>query len=615
MPAHQAGTRVAVELAVAEPDGCPHTIDQALEWVLTDPVRAIAAADRVHAAVGPQGDEALAAQALLVRALACLRAGDEAGSHAALTQADRLPACASDPRSAGLRQHMQAQLLRLEGYNEAARSVLAALHGHAEGRPTIDAFHTVITLGIVQGMLDRIDESLASFYAALDLARSIGSLPLEVNALNNLGAQQLDLHNLDDALPMLRQSLSGALRLESRRLEIFAAGNLVQCLCAMGQAGEALALARQHLIPVIRGDDPPSLHRDEEIANALMDNGLHDEAAAYLRREARTDVLTNPTAATRAWLQARLLLAEDQPREALELCLSLWHLMDDDSVMPADRLRLCEFTAELAAQCDEHRTAYVWLRRAHGLKEQLLGRAARARFVSLQIDHDLRGARRERDTAQAAAHQQAMANAALQQQIAANEALQGRLRALALEDPLTGLGNRRQLMQWGAELIEQARGTGQTVAVALCDMDHFKRINDQHGHDAGDQVLMAFAGLARLALRPNDLCCRLGGEEFAVLMPGATEEVAARRLQALLAEFTKLPFVGAAGAAFAASFSAGVCECGVAGENLPLQALLARADQRLYSAKEAGRSRVCARTPPEAPGAAADYIESASIAR
>lgn len=589
-------------------------IDAVLERQLADPAHATQMADEALRTARARPDGALEAQAWLARALARLRDGDDAAALAARAAAEQLPACFRDPRAIGLRRQLRAQLLRLADRNDEALSLLQALHEQADKRPPIDAFHTVVTLGIVHGMQDRMDDSLGCFYTALDLARRIGSLPPVVNALNNLGAQQLDLHNLDDALPTLRECLAGAMALGSRRLRIFAAGNLVQCLCALGQAGPALALAREHLIDVIRPDDPPSLQRDEEIAHALLDNGLNAEATHYLRREARPDVLTNPTTAVRAWLDARLLLGEGRDREALALCLAQQHLLDDDSVVPADRLRLSEFAAELAARCDEHRTAYALLRRAHQLQDELLGRAARARFVSLQIAHDLRGAHRERDLAQAAARSQAEANAALQAQIAANETLQARLRAFALEDALTGLGNRRHLMQFGPELMARSRREGQPVAVALCDLDHFKRVNDQHGHEAGDRVLQAFAGLARRVLRAHDLCCRLGGEEFAVLMPGATAEVAVRRLQALRVDFSGQRFENASGTAFRASFSAGVCEGRPDDGGLTLEALLRQADETLYRAKHAGRARVFGPAS-SADAASPDHIDADSIAR
>jgi two-component system, cell cycle response regulator len=181
-------------------------------------------------------------------------------------------------------------------------------------------------------------------------------------------------------------------------------------------------------------------------------------------------------------------------------------------------------------------------------------------------------------------------NASLQTQVAENERLQQKLRAQALEDPLTGAYNRRHLLDAGAALLSMMRRRGEPLAVAIVDLDHFKQVNDQHGHDAGDRVLRAFAEVASHNTRAEDLVCRYGGEEFVLLLPGAHASQAAERLGLLLQTFSALRFDGAAGGSFSCSFSAGVVDSAAGGE--PLQALLARADGALYDAKDAGRARV-----------------------
>jgi diguanylate cyclase (GGDEF)-like protein len=129
------------------------------------------------------------------------------------------------------------------------------------------------------------------------------------------------------------------------------------------------------------------------------------------------------------------------------------------------------------------------------------------------------------------------------------------------------------------------------LAAALVDLDHFKQVNDRHGHDAGDRVLRAFAELARSVTRAEDIVCRYGGEEFVLLFPGADAAQAAARLHDLLQRFRALPFEDGSGADFSCSFSAGVA--GWLGGEDDLAALLARADVALYAAKQGGRAQVC----------------------
>jgi two-component system cell cycle response regulator len=158
----------------------------------------------------------------------------------------------------------------------------------------------------------------------------------------------------------------------------------------------------------------------------------------------------------------------------------------------------------------------------------------------------------------------------------------------ALIDPLTGLRNRRFLD--GALQDHLARGTPFTLMIL--DIDHFKRVNDQHGHDAGDDVLRVVAQRLRGALREDDLICRLGGEEFAIVMPGADVDsarvIAERARQAISSEPLAL---SPAPLSLSLTVSAGLAAA-VAG--LGARDLYRLADAALYRSKAAGRNRVTA---------------------
>ncbi len=152
------------------------------------------------------------------------------------------------------------------------------------------------------------------------------------------------------------------------------------------------------------------------------------------------------------------------------------------------------------------------------------------------------------------------------------------LAALARDDGLTGIPNRRT---WDGELpvaMDRARRDGAPLTVALIDLDRFKRFNDEHGHQAGDRLLKDATAAWSAALRSTDLLCRYGGEEFGVLMPGATAEQAAEVLERLRGVTPR-----------SQTFSAGVA-CWDRQEIS--DELVARADRALYAAKAAGRDRV-----------------------
>lgn len=164
---------------------------------------------------------------------------------------------------------------------------------------------------------------------------------------------------------------------------------------------------------------------------------------------------------------------------------------------------------------------------------------------------------------------------------------QDQLESAALRDPLTQAGNRRMMRRDVDSAIRQNAASGRAFTLMLVDLDHFKRLNDEHGHDAGDQVLRDFAASLRQHIRSGDGLYRFGGEEFVLLFPDTNEEIA-ERLARTLHESTSGQLTGLGGEL---SFSAGVAVL-LDGENS--DGWLRRADQALYEAKSTGRNRIVA---------------------
>jgi diguanylate cyclase (GGDEF)-like protein len=166
-----------------------------------------------------------------------------------------------------------------------------------------------------------------------------------------------------------------------------------------------------------------------------------------------------------------------------------------------------------------------------------------------------------------------------------------RIQALATRDELTGLLNRRAVLErLHLELCERNRELPR-LCVALIDLDHFKRVNDQHGHAAGDQVLRRFAELAREEIRNGDVLARWGGEEFLLMMPGADAAQGLRGLARIRERLHASPLNELA-QGLVVTFSAGVAECL---SEPDLEPAIERADQAMYRAKALGRDRaLCA---------------------
>lgn len=163
------------------------------------------------------------------------------------------------------------------------------------------------------------------------------------------------------------------------------------------------------------------------------------------------------------------------------------------------------------------------------------------------------------------------------------------MRRLADTDSLTGLANRRHGMQRLRELHAQAAERGLPLSVAFLDVDHFKSINDSCGHEAGDQVLLAVAGVILEAVRGHDDVVRMGGEEFLVLLPGVTAGQARERMEQVRERVAMLSLVAIA-PGLKVSVSIGVAQ--LQPSDITADDLLRRADRAMYQAKQAGRDRV-----------------------
>jgi diguanylate cyclase (GGDEF)-like protein len=170
-------------------------------------------------------------------------------------------------------------------------------------------------------------------------------------------------------------------------------------------------------------------------------------------------------------------------------------------------------------------------------------------------------------------------------------------RGAAIIDPLTGMLNRHALSSRVDELQEQSRITGEPVAVIVGDLDRFKEVNDSLGHEAGDSVLKEVAYLLRKRLRAFDLAYRIGGEEFLILLPGASAEEACEMARELCeaVEDDDLGLAPGLTMSFGVSASSN-------GSAFDYQEAFRAADAALYEAKGNGRNRVCTQTAPAISG-------------
>ncbi len=163
---------------------------------------------------------------------------------------------------------------------------------------------------------------------------------------------------------------------------------------------------------------------------------------------------------------------------------------------------------------------------------------------------------------------------------------------LANKDPLTGLDNRRRLYERLVEMMSETHRHGRPLAVAMIDLDKFKRVNDAYGHDFGDHVLVEFARLMQIKSRLEDLPCRFGGEEFILVMPNTGFEEAVAVAERLRVSWSRTVFETPDGGRTSVTASFGIA-CALPDEGVvDGDDVIKRADEAMYAAKNSGRNRV-----------------------
>ncbi len=462
--------------------------------------------------------------------------------------------------------------------------------------------------------LGHADMMLMDLYQALAAGQRCESPGPRINALVNLGGSHGDLYNLTEAQHLSEQAFDLAEEAGAWTAFCIAAFNLIQSYDGLGLGDRCAAVLERlqrnvaNMPPNMMGQNTACMAvahlcaGDLEGTRHWLDQGA---SAPFSDGDGKTDFARAKACylmATGDPLQARTV-AETRIAECAQA-----QFQDQ----PYARMRLLQSATEACERLSDSKSALRYLHESHALYETLVGRSSRAGFIAAQAAHDYAAARSDRDRARAAQEQAERdrrrlaalndvleermretqrLNEALQQKMAEAEALQAQLREQALRDPLTGLYNRRFLAETSVARFELARRLHTPIAIVLIDIDHFKQINDQHGHARGDEVLQAFGELLQERMRRSDVICRFGGEEFLLLVDNCDPATLMVILDELMRQFRALRFGSGAEVLEGRTFSAGVALLGVDGEDF--ESLVRVADSRMYRAKAAGRAQVC----------------------
>ena len=425
---------------------------------------------------------------------------------------------------------------------------------------------------------------------------------LIANVQMNIGHSHLLVGNVDLASTYLQEAwrLYQPLPLTPRKLA--SARAWAQCLMAMNEYRRADAVMRSALDA--RSELTTSMFLSGALlvaAEARLKLGDPASAAAMLEEAAaNADAGAEPGVLVHVAFVRALLLAEqgDIP-SAAEVgeagCRQIprnTHKLGVQSCL--------DLTARLQAQVGNFQRAYELQCQVVAMRNDLAKKSAEVRHIDLHVDHQTHvarmqteHARRERviaETAEAAIGQK---NQLLEQRLREVERLQESLRELANRDALTGLYNRRYLGEALPGLVSMASRRGDRIVVILIDLDHFKAVNDVHGHQMGDLVLEGFADLVRDGFRAHDLCCRYGGEEFCVVMADTDDIAAHERVEELQERLGERVFTSGDRELTRVGFSAGIVTFR-ADPRMDLDLVFRRADQALYASKNGGRRRISA---------------------
>lgn len=524
---------------------------------------------------------------------------DEAGRLARkAARLSRTGECATVPYVDGL---AAAESIKSFLHLEAGDFAAATRHGERAlallaGRPPCEtAADATLTLTWIALHAGSYADALRYGWQALEVAEAAGLPYWESGAHDALGCLYADGHDHDEALARFTLALGIARRHGFADRESTALDNLAAAYDDIGDHERALETALAAL-ELARRDG--LVHRQlatlSKAASQLAKLGRADEALPLVEE---AFALGYPLPRSIRWLalleatgrvhlaRGALDAAEARLTEALELA-------DELGVAPV-QATCHRLLADLREQQGSFREALAELRRAEQISAAISGERIASQLAFLKVAHQIETARRDAEIHRLRA-------ATLQKEMEHERRAVTRLERLASSDALTGLHNRRHVLEIAAREVQRALRTGRPLTVLLLDVDRFKRVNDQHGHAVGDQVLAGIARILRHAARDGDAVARYGGEEFLLLLPdtalaGGTD--AAERLRLTIG---RTPLETSAGTlAISASIGAAELDDGLreVDHGEVLGSLLDRADQALYKAKRGGRNRVEAFAP------------------
>lgn len=456
-----------------------------------------------------------------------------------------------------------------------------------------DNFYPLLGLATSYVYCGNLPEGLRFGYAGLHMSQQLNLAPQQATMALPLGVALMAVRDPDEAATIFERAELVAEQIESPMLLKAIRTNLAIAYRRLNRFVEAEERMQWVLT------QPPGMIGGQQFAHftateLYIQQGRLDEAQSELQRAHQFVDSHNPPLldAAKAHYLSGLICSR---RELLdEACYHLQHVADllpqVSALRFSDRAQVHEEYAAVLARLGRFEEAYRAQLRSTQEYLSAVSVLNRVRQFSMQVRHEISRVRaqlaeatQERRNLQTSNRQLALA---IEQTL--NEA--ERFKNEANLDALTGLLNRRYLDGTLPQLLTMAQQSATPVAIAIIDLDRFKRVNDDYGHAMGDEVLRGFARMSQDLLRGSDIIGRYGGEEFVAAIIGCGPGAAEKRLEDLQQRVREACFRLNGHELSGITFTAGVAiypEDGVT-----LEQLMKRADERLYRAKDAGRQRI-----------------------
>jgi diguanylate cyclase (GGDEF)-like protein len=429
--------------------------------------------------------------------------------------------------------------------------------------------------------LDNFAEAIEVGQRAQKLARQIGDKSLEADILNNLGLAYKRSGNYEPGYAAYEESLSLYRLLDNPHRQSKILTNIALAYITQGQYQKALIFAGQSAALMITNAPVVGYNN---LAFGQIYAGMkeypeaieHLEKAIEFGRAREISQLTLTALHTLGEIYIEIN-NEEAAFEHLSQVLVIASELKSDLYLSGCHETLARFyesKANLACALEHYK-------KFHHTKEKLFNDKNATRIQSLLIFHQTELAHREAEIYH-------IRNIELEQEIAKRKEIERQLHQQATTDELTRITNRRHFLELATYEIKRSLRFASPLSIALIDIDKFKSINDTYGHASGDQVLTRFASLLCTNLREIDIPARFGGDEFVVLFPGATLDIACQIMERIRVVLKKTPFITEPSPVFI-TVSVGMA---AAEKQETLENMLERADQALYHAKSSGRNQV-----------------------